>query len=92
MFCDLLFPGHMLFTCEGDGLRISFPSNMESNDTVVDLYLVHQWAFDNTLMLVKDIIGKLGISDKGVLTNREASEWSVPKLWIECDDDKSWTA
>jgi hypothetical protein len=38
----------MLFTCEGGGLRISFPSNMEAKDTIVDQYLVHQWAFDNT--------------------------------------------
>ncbi len=69
----------MLFTCKGDGLRISFPSNMEAEDTIVDLYLVHQWAFDNTLLMVKDMrIGTLGLSDKGVPTNREASEWSVP--------------
>jgi hypothetical protein len=46
----------MLFTCEGDGLRIPFPSNVEAEDTVVDLYLVNQWAFDNALLSVKDII------------------------------------
>jgi hypothetical protein len=68
----------MLFTCEGDGLRISFPSNMEAEDTVVNLYLVNQWAFDNTLLSVTDIIVTLGLSDKGVPTSREAREWSVP--------------
>jgi hypothetical protein len=52
---------------------------MEAEDMVVDHYLVHQWAFDNTLLSVKDIIVTLGLSDKGVPTSREASEWwSVP--------------
>jgi hypothetical protein len=51
---------------------------MEAEDTVVDQYLVHQWAFDNTLLSVKDMILTLGLSDKGVPTSREASEWSVP--------------
>jgi hypothetical protein len=77
-FGDLIFPGQMLFTCEGDGLGISFPSNMEAEDTVVDLYLVNQWAFDNTLLSVKDIIVTLGLSDKGVPISREAREWSAP--------------
>ncbi len=77
-FCDLVFPGQMLFTCEGDRLRVSFPSNAAAEDTLVELYLVQQWAFDNTLLSVEDIIGKLGISDKGVPTNKEASDWLVP--------------
>jgi hypothetical protein len=77
-FCDLIFPGQMLFTCKGDGLRISFPSIMEAEDTVVDQYLVHQWAFDNTLLSVKDVILTLGLSDKGVPTSREAREWFIP--------------
>jgi hypothetical protein len=51
---------------------------MEAEDTVVDLYLINQWAFDNTLLSVKDIIVTLGLSDKGVPTSGEAREWSVP--------------
>jgi hypothetical protein len=51
---------------------------MEAEDTLVSLYLVYQWAFNNTLLLVKDMIGKLGISDKGISTNKVANEWSVP--------------
>jgi hypothetical protein len=68
----------MLFTSEGDGLRVSFPSNSESEDTLVETYLVQRWAFDNTLLSVEEIIGKLGMSDKGVPSNKEASDWSVP--------------
>jgi hypothetical protein len=55
---------------------------MEAEDTVVDQYLVHQWAFDNTLLSVKDVILSLGLSDKGVPTSREASEWYVPDALI----------
>ncbi len=44
----------------------------------MELYLVQQWAFDNTLLPVDEIIGKLGISEKGVPTNKEANNWSVP--------------
>jgi hypothetical protein len=51
---------------------------VEAEDTVVDQYLVHQWAFDNTLLSVKDMILTLRLSDKGVPTSREASEWSIP--------------
>lgn len=39
-----------------------------------------KWAFDKSMLLVKDMIGKLGISDKGVPTSREAGEWSVPDI------------
>jgi hypothetical protein len=77
-FCDLVFPGQILFTCEGDGLRVLFPLNLEAEDTLVELYLVQEWAFDNTLLSVEEIIGKVGISDKGVPTNKEASNWLVP--------------
>jgi hypothetical protein len=55
---------------------------MEAEDTVVDLCLVNQWAFDNTLLSVKDIIVILGLSDKGDPTSREAREWSVPDALI----------
>jgi hypothetical protein len=68
----------MLFTCEGDRLRVSFPSNNAAEDSLVELYLVQQWAFDNTLLPVDEIIGKLGISDKGVPTSKESANWSVP--------------
>jgi hypothetical protein len=78
-FCDLAFLGQMLFTCEGNGLRISFPSNMEAEDIFVNLYLVKKWAFQNTLLSVDDIVAKLGISDKGVPSANEASAWSVPE-------------
>ncbi len=59
-------------------LRISFPSNEAAEDSLVGLYLVGRWAFDNSLLTVDEIIGKLGISDKGVPTNKEANDWSVP--------------
>jgi hypothetical protein len=39
---------------------------------------VKKWAFGNTLLLVKDVIGKLGMSNKGVPTAKEAGSWSVP--------------
>jgi hypothetical protein len=67
----------MLYTCEGKGLRISFPKNMEFEDTLVDDYLVTKWSFGNTLLSVEDIDGKLGMSDKGVPTPKEASSWSM---------------
>jgi hypothetical protein len=47
---------------------------MDAEDTVVDKYLVHQWAFYNNLLSVKDMILTLGLSNKGVPTSREASE------------------
>jgi hypothetical protein len=72
----------MLFTCEGNGLGKSFTFNMEAETTLVDLYLVHQWAFNNTSLSVKDIIGKLGIFNEGVPMNKEASEWSVPDQFL----------
>ena len=63
----------MLFTSEGAGLQVSFPSNPESEDILVDDYLVQRWAFDNTLLLVEEMIGKVGMSDKGVPSTKEAS-------------------
>jgi hypothetical protein len=81
-FCDLAFKGQMLFTCEGDGLHILFPSNREADDTLVDNYLVKKWAFGNTILLVEDINGKLGMSEKVVPTPKEASNWSVPGALI----------
>ena len=74
-FCNLIFPGQMLFTSEGDRLRVSFPSNDAAEDSLVELYLVQQWAFDNMLLPVDEIIGKLGISEKGVPTKKEANDW-----------------
>ncbi len=65
----------MLFTSEGDRLRVSFPSNDAAEDSLVELYLVQQWAFDNMLLPVDEIIGKLGISEKGVPTKKEANDW-----------------
>jgi hypothetical protein len=76
--CDIVFPGQMLFTLEGAGLRVSFPSNPESEDILVDDYLVRRWAFDNTFLGVEEMNGTLGISDRGVPSNQEASDWSVP--------------
>jgi hypothetical protein len=58
-FCDLIFPGQMLFTCEGDILRESFPSNEAAEDSLVDLYLVQRWGFHNSMLTVDEIIGKL---------------------------------
>jgi hypothetical protein len=77
-FCDLAFKGQMLFTCEGKGLRIYFPSETGLPNTVVGDYLVTKWAFGNTLLLVEDIVGSLGMSDKGVPTSKEAENWTVP--------------
>ena len=69
-FCDLIFPGQMLFTCEGNRLRVSFPSNDAAKDSLAELYLAQRWAFDNMLLSVDAIIRRLGISDKGVPTNK----------------------
>jgi hypothetical protein len=78
-FCDLVFPaGQMLFTSKGDELRISFRFNTEAEDTLVEDCLIQKWAFDNTLLSVEDMIGKLGMSDNGVPIAKEASDWSVP--------------
>jgi hypothetical protein len=77
-FCVLIFPGQMLFTCEGNMLRVSFPSNEAAKDSLVELYLVQRWAFDDSMLTVDEIIGKLGISDRGVPTRKEANDWSVP--------------
>jgi hypothetical protein len=44
----------------------------------VDDYLVRRWAYENTLLSVDEMIGKLGMSDKGVPSSKEASDWSVP--------------
>jgi hypothetical protein len=78
-FCDIAFPGQMLFTCEGGGLRIMFPEDSILEDTFVDQYLIAKWPFDNSLLSVEDLIGKLGMSDKGVPTAKEAENWSVPE-------------
>ncbi len=76
-YCDLSFKGQMLFRCEGTGLRVSFPT-AESEDVLVDQYLVEKWAYGNTLLSVAEMIGKIGMSDKGVPTSKESSNWSVP--------------
>jgi hypothetical protein len=78
-FCDLFFKGQMLYTCKGSGLRTIYPQNTELEDTLVDDYLVKKWPLGNTLLLVEDSNGKLGIADKGVPTPKEASIWSVPE-------------
>jgi hypothetical protein len=44
----------------------------------VDNYLITQWSFKNTLLSVKELNGKLGMSDKGVPTTKESLNWSVP--------------
>jgi hypothetical protein len=77
-FCDLAFKGQMLFECEGEGLRITYPSTTNFEDCFVEDYLVTKWTFGNTLLSVEDINGKLGMSDKGVPTSKEASDWTVP--------------
>jgi hypothetical protein len=77
-FCDLAFRGQMLFTCEGGGLCIAFPSNRESEEPLVEDFLVTKWAYGNILLSVEEIIGKLGMSDKEVPAAKEASTWSVP--------------
>jgi hypothetical protein len=78
LFCDLAFEGQMLFKCEGDGLRVFFPSNGEAEDTLVEDYLIRKWAFGNTILLVEDVIGKLGMSENSVPTPKETGNWSVP--------------
>jgi hypothetical protein len=77
-YYDLAFLGQMLFECEGDALRISYLSGSEFHSTLVDDFLVSKWSFQNTLLTVEDILGRLGMSDKGVPTSKEASNWSVP--------------
>jgi hypothetical protein len=47
-------------------------------DILVDNYLITKWAFGNTLILVEEIIGKLGMSDKGVPMAKEMQDWVVP--------------
>jgi hypothetical protein len=44
----------------------------------VDGYLVNKWTFGNTLVSVIDMNGKLGMSDEGVPTPKEASNCTVP--------------
>jgi hypothetical protein len=77
-FCDLAFAGQMLFKTESKGLRVSFPLASGLQDTLVDDYLITKWAFGNTIISVEEIIGKLGMSDKGVPTAKESKNWSVP--------------
>jgi hypothetical protein len=76
-FFDLAFKGQMLFQSEGDGLRISFPKD-ELEDIIVDDYLIKRWSYGNTVLTVDEIIGKIGMSDRGVPTAMEAKNWSVP--------------
>jgi hypothetical protein len=45
---------------------------------LVEDYLIQKDAFDNPLLSVKDMIGKLGMSDNEVPTAKKASDWSVP--------------
>jgi hypothetical protein len=52
---------------------------LEFHHTLVDDFLVKKWSFGNTLLTVEDIVGKLGMSDKGVPTPKEASSWPVPE-------------
>jgi hypothetical protein len=68
----------MLFTCKGGGLQISYPSDMDFEDSLVDNYLVNKWTLGNTLLSVEDMNEKLGMSDKCVPTPKEASSWMVP--------------
>jgi hypothetical protein len=77
-FCNLAFWGQMVITCEGDGLRVSFLLNDKFEETVVDNFLVTKWAFGNTRLSLEEMNGKLGMSDKGVPTAKEASDWSAP--------------
>jgi hypothetical protein len=78
LFWDLAFWGQMLFTDEGDGLRVSLLSNDEFEETLVDNFLITEWAFGNTRLSVEDINGRLGMSDKGVPLPKEECHWSVP--------------
>lgn len=77
-FCDLVFPGQSIYSCDGDGLRVSIPNESEQEDTFIEDYLVTKWAFANTSITVEEMNGKLGMSDKGVPTPKEAENWSVP--------------
>jgi hypothetical protein len=79
-FCDLAFFGQMMITTQGDDLSISFDERTGLPDTVVEDYLIKRWAFVNDHLTVEEIIGKLGMSDKGVPTKKESEDWSVPDL------------
>jgi hypothetical protein len=68
----------MLFKCEGDGLRVFFPSSQgEAEDTLIEDFLIKKWAFGNTNLSVEEIIGKLGMSESGVPTLLETVNWTV---------------
>mgnify|MGYP000388264796 CR=1 FL=1 len=77
-YYDLAFLGQIFFDCKGDALHILFLSGSEFHNTLVDDFLVTKWWFGNTLLTVEDIVGKLRMSNKGVPTSKEASNWSVP--------------
>jgi hypothetical protein len=78
LFCDLAFWGQTIYSSEGDWIRVSFPDETGLEDIVVKECLISKWAFGNTLLTVDEMIGKLGMSDKGVPTPKEAQNWSVP--------------
>jgi hypothetical protein len=77
LFWDLAFNGQMLFKCEGDGLRVFFPSHGEPEDTLIENFLIKKWAFGKTNLSVEEIIGKLGMSESGVPTLLETVNWTV---------------
>jgi hypothetical protein len=69
---------------EGGELRVAYPSETKLEDTLVEDYLVKKWAFQNTLLLIKEMIRKLGMLDKGIPTPKEAINWSVPDDLMFC--------
>jgi hypothetical protein len=77
-FCDLAFRGQMLFSCEGNYLRVSFDAKTGLQDMLIDEYLVTKWAFGNTLLTVEEMNAKIGMADKGVPNAAESSNWTVP--------------
>jgi hypothetical protein len=56
-FFDPVFTGKTIYSCKGDGLRMSFPNETGLEGVLVDNCLVTRWALGNTLLTVKDLIG-----------------------------------
>jgi hypothetical protein len=75
-FCNLIFPGQMLFSCDGDNLVITYPGRLPP--ACVGGTLVGKWALRSESMGMEQLIQSLGIIGNGLPSMKEIMAWTVP--------------
>jgi hypothetical protein len=76
-FCDLIFPGQMIFVCDGDDLVITYPGGRLPPARVGGA-LVGEWALGSESMGMDSLIQSLGLIGNGLPSMKELEAWKVP--------------